>query len=359
MLRFGGLIIEEFHFLTTEITVRDFNREEILAKMESLQQASGAFVAAPTSDYRAVWFRDQLYTAFAYYHLGRPDDFKDGVRVVFDILRRYRHKLTSLGKNPRQGDYLHAKYHPDTFDELTDDWGHHQLDAIGLFLWLIGFAARQNISVIRDNDDIQTVYALFDYLERVEYWRRPDFGMWEEGPNIHASSIGACAAGLLSVGRRVTWRNPLGLFHQGDTALFSLLPNESPTRSHDMSQLSLIWPYNIAGRHADTILERIIKGKQSLVQAHGLNRYWGDDYPYRSRNGISAEWPLGFFWLSIIFAERHDSANADIWFQKGAEQIVDGCIPELYLNGSPNIHTPLAWAHSFALIAHAKLQRLS
>ena len=93
----------------------------------------------------------------------------------------------------------------------------------------------------------------------------------------------------------------------GRKALNNILPNESPDQEVNMSQLSLIWPYNIISRKtSDIIIARITK---KLAQEHGLNRYLDDSY-YRSENGISGEWPL-------------------------------------------------AWAHSFAIIALIKLKKFS
>ncbi len=346
-----------------EVGMRKFNREEILEKMESLQQASGAFVAALTPDYGAVWIRDQLYTSWCYYYLRQPLKLLRGVHVIFDIMKKHRQKIAEFKGASKAGDYIHARYDPISFAEITEDWGHHQLDALGLFLFIVGTVAREGIPVIRDDEDVRIIALLIRYLEKVRYWETPDFGMWEEGPDRHASSICACARGLGAIFSAPDLLAHVNidfysLIEKGYKALDALLPNESPTRTHDLAQLSLLWPYKYAGQQSGAILQRIIGGPEPLVQKHGLNRYWGDDY-YRSRNGVSAEWPLGFFWLSIVFAEQHDRSNANIWFQKGVEQIVDGRIPELYLNDSPGTHTPLAWAHSFSLIAHVKLQRLS
>ena len=132
-----------------------------------------------------------------------------------------------------------------------------------------------------------------------------------------------------------------------------LLPNESPVRDIDMAELSLIWPYRVVlPQVRDEILARVYA---KLVQLHGVNRYWGDAY-YRSDNGISGEWPMGFFWLSIIASEMGNHSLARQWYEKGIlEMTPDGHIPELYKNGKPNNHTPLAWAHAMALIAAKKL----
>jgi hypothetical protein len=185
--------------------------------------------------------------------------------------------------------------------------------------------------------------------------------MWEEELNLHASSIGACVSGLEFVKRRSIIQVPQTLINKGIGALEKLLPNESLDfgnangHTNDMAQLSLIWPYNHAGQHAEEIVKKIIGGEKSLVQKHGLNRYWGDNY-YRSANGVSGEWPMGFFWLSIIYSQFHRTDEARRWFELGAAQAVDDNIPELYQNDAANNHTPLAWAHALALTADAKLK---
>lgn len=350
--------------------MREFDRQAVLLKMESLKRPSGAFVAAPTPDYRALWLRDHLYASYAYYYLGEYEKCIAGARIVFDIFKQYRDKLIDLPEgSPRAGDFIHAKFDPDTFKELTNEWGHHQLDAMGLFLHIVGDLDFKHIKVVRDDDDLEILELLVLYLTEVRFWKNPDFGMWEENLNLHASSIGACVSGLeylkrraIATGSRETeFSVPQTFINRGNVALLKILPAESLDREKikghdcDLSQLSLIWPYNKAGQHTAEIVRRITSGERPLVQRYGLNRYWDDNY-YRSENGISGEWPMGFFWLSIVFSQFHDIEKARYWFNRGVEQMVGNEIPELYFNDHPNEHLPLAWAHAIALIAHAKLQ---
>ena len=139
----------------------------------------------------------------------------------------------------------------------------------------------------------------------------------------------------------------------GRQTLNRLLPDEFPGRDADMALLSLIWPYNVVSSDIrDIILQRT---RDKLVQEHGLNRYWDDDY-YRSDNGVSGEWVMGSFLLSIIASQMNNIEEAQMWFVKGAAQITrKGEVPELYQNGKPNAHKPLAWAHATALTALSKL----
>lgn len=326
-------------------------------KMEKLQRPSGAFIAAPSKDYQSCWIRDQLYVSFCYYFLNDFEKLKRGVWVVFDILQKHCWKIERAICIPptTPHEHIHAKYNPDDFEEITNEWGHHQLDAVGLFLYVVADLDFKNINLIRNNNDSKIIQLLVFYLNSVKYWKSPDNGMWEEGLDSHSSSVGAALAGLAYVKRRQIAVVPESMITLGTETLNNLLPMESTAHDIDMAQLSLIWPYNIVSREmADNILKRV---KKKLVQKHGLNRYWGDNY-YRSKNGVSGEWPMGFFWLSIIASQKHDIEDAEYWFKRGvAEVTLKGAVPELYQNDKPNKHTPLAWAHSLAIIAKAKLNQ--
>jgi len=331
--------------------------ELLLGGMEKLQRISGAFTAAPSGDYRACWLRDHLYCVFTYFYLGDFEKLQKGVWVVFDIFHKYRGKIEKAICQPpcsrNVHEFIHAKYDPDTFNEITNDWGHHQLDALGLLLHIVADLDFKNISVVRNENDSKLIQLLVFYLLSVRFWKNPDNGMWEEGFDLHSSSIGAVVGGLSYINRRQVVVVPSSMINAGRDALNSILPNESHSHDVDMAQLSLIWPYNIVSRDvADTILSRV---KTKLVQRHGLNRFWGDNY-FRSQNGISGEWPMGFFWLSIIYSQRHEAEEAQSWFERGIAEIVSGKhVPELYKNNEPNNHTPLAWAHALAIIAQTKI----
>lgn len=351
--------------------------------METMRQPNHLFIASPyentTHTYRSVWIRDTLYANFSYWYLGEYQKLKEGVWTVFDLFKKYEEKLSIRILSPTDipEGTLHAKFHPTTCEEITTDdgWGHHQLDALGLFLHIIADLDFKNIRTIRDENDTRILEMLTAYLRSVEYWQRPDFGMWEECKIRHASSMGAVISGLTKIRNRRLVKVPESLIIAGEKAFHEILPFESrdycgiPHHRHDCdaSLLSLLWPYNIIPnpQKADEILARVIGEhyaehgeRHALAQTHGLNRYYGDDY-YRSTEGtyrgISAEWPLFKFWISIIYSQKNDYPNAWRWFEDGCWEISHDMIPEAYQNGKPNHHTPLAWAHAIALIAWAKL----
>ena len=330
--------------------------EVFLHGLESLRDERGIFVASPSSDYRACWIRDQLYSTFAYYYMGETKKFAQGIWVVFDILHKSRGRIeNAIERMPSAGhEFIHAKYDHESLAEITDDWGHHQIDAIGLFLYIVGFAHKKNIAVFRTDADREMLQVLVEYLVSIRYWESKDNGMWEEWMELHASSLGAAVCALELLREQKLAVVPQDAIDRGREALFMILPNETPNRSEDMAELSLIWPYDIIPQEiADIILKRI---ESRLVQSKGLNRYWGDNY-YRSENGISGEWTMGFFWLSIVYSERGDVVRAKYWYERGLETMTPGgYIPELYQNGKPNKNTPLGWAHALGIIAQKKIE---
>ena len=88
------------------------------------------------------------------------------------------------------------------------DWGHHQLDSIGAYLYAYFFAANQGIIDLKELDKILTEQnpensedSLFSvalhFLNEIEYWDETDVGPWESVPaNKRASSVGMCLAAL-------------------------------------------------------------------------------------------------------------------------------------------------------------------
>ena len=292
-----------------------FPKQEILSIMESMRHINGGFMASITPAYQAMWLRDHLYATYAYWYLGDFQKLQEGIWLVFDYLkgtdeqgrkgqkRKMMRRIASPIDVP--GGILHTKCDAATLEEITTDngWGHHQLCWIGLFLHVVADLDFKNVRIIRDSEDIDILQLLVFYLRSIEYWEKPDFGMWEECKIRHASSIGAVTEGLGRIRqRRLTAIDvPDPLIQYGEEALKKMLPCESQDncgRNHhrhccDAAQLTLLWPYNVIVNpaHADDMLARITDGHQAsngefhkLVHTHGLNRYWGDDY-YRSTEG--------------------------------------------------------------------------
>src|SRR5262249_10157107 len=142
--------------------------------------------------------------------------------------------------------YIHPRYHPETFDEYWEEWGNKQNDSIGCILFKIGeLEERQAGLVVQDDDDRRGLQKLVWYLSTLQYLHDPDSGMWEENEEVHASSIGACIAGLISIRRVEGIEVPEELIERGKTALAAILPRESKGKFVDLALLPLIWPYHL------------------------------------------------------------------------------------------------------------------
>ncbi len=360
--------------------------EQSFAKLHSLRRINGGYLASPNPGkpdgmgrYDVYWLRDIMYATYANEYLGNMEDMIQSYELVMTIMMKYRDKICdAIRKMPKTGSALHARYHPNTLEELSPDWGHHQLDVLGLFLYKTGDLIKKGHYIIKTNEERGLIMDIIQYLFTYRWETHPDFGMWEEGPELHSSSIGAVLAGLTMwfddghYDYKYTHKTDLykivavseRFFDTGRDSLYKLLPNESSTRLCDFAQLSLIWPYNIIDEAMKKMI--ITNTEERLVRKNGVIRYEGDWYfnsDPKNLTGNEAEWPLGFAWLSIIHnkqAQWHseDAAHALGHLKKSREYLrqidglmQDGAIPELYSAGKPNENTPLSWAHSFHIIA--------
>jgi len=337
-----------------------------------------------------------MYATYANEYVGAYDKMIESYRLIIRIFLKYHDKIIS---GARKRTYLgscatevvHARIHPVTLGEITSEWGHHQLDILGLFLYKTGDLIKKGHNVI-SADQAETMILLRDivlYLTTVRWYSEPDFGVWEEGPETHSSSIGSVLAGLTmwhdDGHYHHKYRNQTPLYNfmpipqefieNGRRALDRLLPNESASRPYDLAQLSLIWPYSIVSQaQADQILENIEK---NLVGQWGVARYPGDLYYNADSSkpvGNEAQWPLGFAWLSIVYSQMAVKAlesgavfspladyieKAEMYLKKLESVMNDeGMVPELFTAGKPNWNVPLAWAQSFYIVACQNMGRV-
>lgn len=332
-----------------------------LTSLEKLQQRSGLFLASPQSvntGYDKAWLRDNFYECLAFEYVGRLDIVHKTYRALLDIFLKHEPKIdAAIAKKPENGfEYIHPRYHPDTFDEFWEEWGFKQHDAIGAILFKIGeLAQHPQYTLIETADDKRIVQKLVHYLASIEYWQDPDNGVWEENLEIHASSVGACVAGLKKVAELDYIEVPAGLIERGEEVLHHLLPRESQQKFADLAELSLIYPYEVVTpEERDKILENI---EYHLVKDLGVIRYKGDYYYNRDEiDGRSqeAEWTFGLSWLAIIYERLGNKPKAEEYFQKAMATIDSvGDIPELYYSNSEhhNENSPLGWSESMFIVA--------
>ncbi|WP_017378660.1 glycoside hydrolase family 15 protein [Paenisporosarcina sp. TG-14] len=328
------------------------NAIEVLDRM---RLPNGAYTASISNDYNYVWIRDVVYTVLPFLQ-SRSDRYEKAYHALFDLFKRYEWKIDiHREKKPIYlFEHIHSRYSTE-LKELSQEWGHAQNDAIGAFLWGVGEGVSNGQKVIRDDKDLAIVQKLVDYLECLQYWQAKDNGMWEENIELHASSVGACVAGLHAVKMLVNVKPEL--IRKGEETLRFLLPRESETKETDLALLSLIYPYRIVERKmALKIIEMV---SERLERTNGCIRYQNDQY---YNEGSEAEWCFGLPWMGLCYFELGLYNKAYEYINKTERIIPDNWeIPELYIGGKnvPNGNTPLAWSVSLSYLFLNRMRSIS
>ncbi len=327
--------------------------------LKSLQYKTGLFAASKkdvATGYDKSWLRDNFYETIAFEVIGDWKTVEKTYRAILKIFLKYEEKIDSaIKEKPKETfEYIHARFNPETFDEFWEEWGNKQNDAIGCILYRIGeLEIRDQRSILKTPDHVRIVNKLVKYLETIEYWHDEDSGMWEEWEELHASSIGACVAGLKSISRLAKIEVPKILINKGEKALKKLLPRESEKKFVDLSLLSLIWPYNVVTEEQQSlILENV---EYHLLRERGIIRYKGDRYYNKNKDETSeeAEWTFGLAWLAIIYEEIGSIEKAKQLLKELITIDTPDGMPELYFSNSPeyNENTPLGWSESLFIVA--------
>ncbi len=330
-----------------------------IAILESLQHPTGLFSASRKdvkTGYNLCWIRDTVYASLGFEAVTNTAAVKKIYHALLDLLLKHEYKIDWMINQPQpkeQFRYIHARYDPVTMSEIWEEWGNKQNDAIGAVLFKIGELENKEIRIIRNSSDKRILQKLVNYLEAIHYWHDSDNGMWEENEEIHASSVGACVAGLKAVSKIDGINVSQQLIKNGEEALRQMLPKESISKAVDLALLSLIYPYNIVSpQQRNAILKNI---EEKLVKGRGVIRYAGDKY--YSNDGAEAEWPFGLPWLAIIYKQLNNPEKYAHYTRKTLEVMNEkGEMPELYYGNTDkhNENTPLAWGQALYLVAAAE-----
>lgn len=327
--------------------------------LKSLQYNSGLFAASDktvATGYDKSWLRDNFYETIAFEVIGDWDTVEKTYRAIINVLLKHEEKIDwAIGNKPTESfQYIHARFHPETFEEFWESWGNKQNDVVGCILFRIGeLEHHHNRAILTDEAHVRIIQKLVHYLEAIEYWKDRDSGMWEEDEELHASSVGACIAGLRSIKRVPGISVTDELIKNGEEALTNLLPRESERKFVDLSQLSLIWPYEVVSdNQRDKILENV---EYHLLRERGIIRYKGDKYYNKNEDEVSeeAEWTFGLAWLAIIYEKMGQKDKAFEFLKDLIADDTPNGMPELYFSNVPeyNDNTPLGWSESLFIVA--------
>jgi phosphorylase kinase alpha/beta subunit len=327
--------------------------------LKNLQYNSGLFAASTknvNTGYDKSWLRDNFYECLAFEVIGDWDTVEKTYEAILKIFLKHEYKIDHAIEHKPQykHEYIHARFHPETFDEFWEEWGNKQNDSIGAVLFRIGELEHHHKRyILKTEDYIRIVNKLVKYLEAIHYWCDEDNGVWEENEEVHASSVGACVAGLKSIKRLSKVDVPQWLIDKGEETLKDLLPRESKTKFVDLALLSLIYPYHIVNmKQRDKILENV---EYLLLRKKGVIRYKNDHYYNKNPDGYSeeAEWTFGLSWLAIIYEQLSNKKKAKRYVDMMLRTATPKGVPELYFSNSPkyNANTPLGWSESLFIVA--------
>jgi GH15 family glucan-1,4-alpha-glucosidase len=341
--------------------------EKHLAVVRSLQKPSGVFTASAhdvATGYDKAWLRDIYFMTLGFLETGEITTVQKAAKALLNVFVKHQDKINwAIQNKPHETwQYIHARFHPETFEEYWEEWGNSQNDAVGEVLNLLVEIELRGSSVIETDEERQMVQKIIDYLISLEYWNDADNGIWEENMEVHASSVGSCVAALKKA-TKVGWlKVSEDAITLGEHALRKLLPRESFAKFSDLALLSLIYPFAVTTKEeTENILRNV---EYHLTRDKGVIRYKLDRYYNNNEDGYSeeAEWCFGLSWLAIIYAERGERDKAYYYLRKAEKTVTaDGLVPELYYSHTdrPNDNTPLGWAESMYVVALKKVKDLN
>jgi GH15 family glucan-1,4-alpha-glucosidase len=344
----------------------DFDAEikQHLAVLRTLQKPNGVFTASAhdvATGYDKAWLRDIYFMTLGFLETGEILEVQKAAKALLTLFVKHKDKINwAIEHKPHYTwQYIHARFHPETFEEYWEEWGNSQNDAVGEVLNLLITLEQLGVGVVESAEEREMVQKIIDYLVSLEYWHDADNGIWEEEMEVHASSIGSVVAALKKA-QAVDWLTvPKGAIEHGEAALRALLPRESETKFADLALLSLIYPFAVT-TEAETkkILENV---EYHLARDKGVIRYKLDRYYNNNPDGCSeeAEWCFGLAWLAIIYAERGEKEKAHYYLRKAKGTVTEeGKVPELYYShtNQPNENTPLGWSESMYVVALKKVK---
>lgn len=346
----------------------DFDAEIVahLNQVRRLQKPSGVFTASAhnvATGYDKAWLRDIYFMTLGFLETGEIDVVQKAAKALLTLFVKHSEKINwAIEHKPHETwQRIHARFHPETFEEYWEEWGNSQNDAVGEVLNIIVTLEMLGEGIVETDAERAVVQKIIDYLVALEYWHDPDNGIWEENMEVHASSIGSCVAALKKA-TQLEWLDvPLGAIELGESALRQLLPRESSSKFADLALLSLVYPFDVTTEEETVEILRNVE--YHLTRDKGVIRYKLDRYYNKNEDEYSeeAEWCFGLSWLAIIYAQRAEKEKAYYYLRRAKMTVTPaGQIPELYYSHTDvaNENTPLGWAESMYVVALKKVQLL-
>jgi GH15 family glucan-1,4-alpha-glucosidase len=339
------------------------------------QSSCGAYIASPNfSAYKYCWFRDSAFISFSMDLVGEHQSSQLFHAWAIKTIQKYKTKITKCIEQINRGnhlddiDYFHSRFSVDG-SELSDDWGHNQLDGLGTWLWSfiqhLSITKQINISL----ECIEAIHLIRDYL--ISLWKYPCYDCWEEKPDqVHTYTLASIFGGLNNLARFFDddisrkAANEIRNFVLQNTIKNGNFIKYIGSSEIDSNLLGLALPYEIIDIN-DEIMKKTVDLTEKYLQPSsiGVHRYPSDSY----YGGGS--WIILTAWLGWYYSKIGRTAHAQQileWIEKQTTK--DGELPEQvnedllvpskyneWVKRWGNIASPLLWSHSMYLILYKAL----
>jgi GH15 family glucan-1,4-alpha-glucosidase len=334
------------------------------------QFPSGAFSAAPNfPPYQYSWFRDGSFNAYALDITGHPENSEKFHNWCLRTILRYQPKITECISRVEKTNefpkdlFFHCRFTSEG-DEVDGNWGNHQLDGLGIWLW----SYKQHLDYLGNKKEHELNVPVLDlaasYLQKM--WKFPCSDCWEENETkIHVSSLGAVYAGLMA--HSLMCANSISLnaaleikdFVMEKTNSKGYFQKSLDDPQVDASLLGLAVPYEMADVNSPTFEQTLLRIEQDLVSPEGgVHRYRKDTYYGGGEWIILAAW---YGWVKFKLGDFSAAQNQLTWIENQAD--LQGNLPEQVCHNLLNLKTypewiqrwgpsasPLLWSHSMYLI---------
>ena len=141
----------------------DFDKEihDHLAVLKKLQKPTGVFTAAAHTvgtGYDKAWLRDNYFMTLGFLETGDIETVKNTAKALLTVFAKHKDKINwAIANKPHETwQYIHARFHPETFEEYWEEWGNSQNDAVGEILYLLcGLELRgHGVATTRDEQEV-------------------------------------------------------------------------------------------------------------------------------------------------------------------------------------------------------------
>ena len=110
--------------------------------LKNLQAPTGLLMASQasvTTGYNRAWLRDNVYEALGFEAVNHKKTVVRIYRALLDVFLKHEEKIDwAIKEKPdARFKYIHARYDPVTLEEIWEEWGNKQNDAVGAILFKI------------------------------------------------------------------------------------------------------------------------------------------------------------------------------------------------------------------------------